>query len=915
MTMRPRRFPTLTLLGLALINTTINTAAAAPVVPGFARFHADAKSDAASGGRLLIGELNCTSCHAADAKTTGIRPKQAPILTAVGSRVRPQYLRRFLADPHAEKPGTTMPNLLARMPAAERKATVESLVHFLASTGRVEDDIPNPGTVLRGEELFHQIGCVACHGSQHKGAKSLATSVPLGDLPRKYSWTSLATFLGDPLAVRPSGRMPHMNLRGSEARDIAGYLLRDLAPPANVNYKYYEGNWGRVPDFSKLTPKAIGRATEISVKPKQRSNGFGLRFEGFLRVPERAIYKFYMSSDDGSKLWLDNKRAINHDGVHGVSERTGRYWLPKGMLPIRIDYFQGSGEGSLSIQFEGPGIAKQDLAGALFPSKDGPTESKARIGEQPFSLDVDLSAKGKALFGSLGCASCHQLEQKGQRIASTIKAKPLAQLAAAGGCLNVTAGKNTPHYSLSDRQRQTLSAAIGQVKAGKIAATPAGVISETLTSLNCYACHERDKKGGVETERNELFLAMIKEMGDEGRLPPHISGVGAKLTPMWLAHVLKTGERVRPYMPVRMPAFGEANIGHLAGAFAAVDKIEPVKVPEIKVAAADLKATGRHMTGNKVLGCVKCHNFGRFKGTGIQAINLQLMTKRLNHDWYHRYMLNPAAFRPGTRMPTAWPDGNTFYKDILGGSTTKQIESIWAFLSDGTKARTPVGIQLVAVDLIPRDEAVIYRNFITGAGPRAIGVGYPEGLNLAFDAQNMRLALIWKGAFIDPSRHWNGRGQGYQGPKGTNVKKLATGASFAVLETPETAWPTESSRKLGFKFRGYRVTDDRRPTFMYDFGLARIEDFPNASTQGASSAIVRTITVSSSKPTKNLYYRAAVGSTIEPAADGWFRVDGSWKVKIEASAKPIVRKSGSSAELLVPIPAAASSKIVQTYDW
>src|SRR5579885_1463340 len=60
-----------------------------PIVPGFERFYADAAADAAKGGRLLLGELNCTSCH----KTEAALPrKQAPILDGIGSRVRRSYL-------------------------------------------------------------------------------------------------------------------------------------------------------------------------------------------------------------------------------------------------------------------------------------------------------------------------------------------------------------------------------------------------------------------------------------------------------------------------------------------------------------------------------------------------------------------------------------------------------------------------------------------------------------------------------------------------------------------------------------------------------------------------------------------------------------------------------------------------------
>src|SRR4051812_40127410 len=82
-----------------------------PRVLGFERFYYDDKADAVYGGLLLLGELNCTSCHAADdALASQVVKKQAPILDEIGSRAKPEYLTKFLANPQALKPGTTMPN-------------------------------------------------------------------------------------------------------------------------------------------------------------------------------------------------------------------------------------------------------------------------------------------------------------------------------------------------------------------------------------------------------------------------------------------------------------------------------------------------------------------------------------------------------------------------------------------------------------------------------------------------------------------------------------------------------------------------------------------------------------------------------------------------------------------------------------
>ena len=92
-------------------------------------------------------------------------------------------------------------------------------------------------------------------------ARTLPTSVPLGELKAKYSLSSLAAFLKNPHATRPSGRMPGL-LKDKEAQAVANYLLRGITfktPPPNLAYSYYEGSWDRVPDFKKLRPRAKGK--------------------------------------------------------------------------------------------------------------------------------------------------------------------------------------------------------------------------------------------------------------------------------------------------------------------------------------------------------------------------------------------------------------------------------------------------------------------------------------------------------------------------------------------------------------------------------------------------------------------------------------------------------------------------------
>jgi cytochrome c2 len=895
---------------------TAPTAAAQPVVPGFERFYTGENSDAVRGGQMLLAELSCTSCHKSQS-TVGAAAKTAPVLTGVSGRVKPAYLKKFLADPHATKPASTMPAMLDGIPSAEKAQHVEALVQFLVSLGpgEPEQEFPIIGAHLRGEGLFHSVGCAACHDSRREGAPKLASSVPLPNFLEKYTLPGLTRFLLDPLDVRARGRMPSLNLTSGEARDIASYLLKGLPEVAQVRYSYYEGTWSTLPDFGQLTPKATGGTNRIDETLKERGDRFGLRFEGYLRIDREGDYTFYLSSDDGSRLSIDDKVVVNHDGVHGTTLKSGKAKLAAGLHAVTVDFFEHAGGEELIAEYSGPGVPRQKLADAMSVAKEPPRPELLAVERRPALVE-----QGRKLFSTLGCAACHEAKEQGKAAASELAARELAKLDPSRGCLAGNPDKKLPQYHLSARQRTSLAAAVESAKRGifRSATTPQQEIAGVMTTFNCYACHERDKLGGVERERDALFQTTMKEMGDEGRLPPALDGVGAKLTPAWMERVFAQGTHDRPYMHTRMPKFGLANVGHVIPLLQKTDTLEPVVKPHVTESLAQMKSAGWRMTGNRGFGCVKCHSFGPFPAEGIQAMDLSIMAQRLNEDWFKRYVRNPQAFRRGTRMPSAWPlTGKSLLDDVLEGDVDKQIHAVWLYLSDGLKARTPYGMVRGSLLLTPFNEAIIYRNFIEGAGPRAIGVGYPENRHLAFDANHLRLALIWQGSFMDATRHWNGRGEGFQPPAGSGVIKMPEGVSFARLANADAPWPKQSAKELGYKFRGYRLSKDQRPTFLYSLGPVEVEDFPNPTSTTTSITLTRTLKLKTDEPVTDLWFRAAVGNKIAAHENGWYDIDGSYRLQVESSSmKPVLRKSGSQQELLLPLSFDKHRAIVkQEFDW
>ncbi len=868
-----------------------------PVVPGFERF---GDQDPVEGGRLLLGELGCVSCHKPEAAVAAhFSIKQAPLLDEVGSRLRREWLVAWLSGPHKAKPGTTMPGVL------RDKTEVEPIVHYLMTrrAPRPPEEVSGPGA--RGREIYAQVGCAACHGALD--GKEDPGAVPLGDLKAKYAGAgALAEFLRDPLKGRPSGRMPKMNLTAQEAAALGAHFVglppREADDPGEtapgLAFEYFEGSWSKLPEFDRLKPAASGVHPVFEVRPIKREDHVALRFRGLLDVPREGLYTLSTSSDDGSRLLLGRTGVVENDGLHGTTEVSGTIHLKPGKHAITVEWFEASGGEELNVHWEGPGIPRQVVpAAALSHAKKLFEPSESRRAEALFVPDPALVERGRRLYYDRRCADCHEPAGKAAPPAGLALA-PLPTLAAlreakAPGCMNDRPEGPAPHFKLSAPQVAAIKAALANL--GPEPPTVAQRIDRSMTALNCWACHERAGKGGVPAERYGLFLGADATMGDEGRVPPSLTGAGAKLRREWMQKVLADGTKVRPYMHARMPVFGP-EAAHLGEDLEKADAPGPAPAPVPRDRL--MLQAGRQLTGTKGLSCITCHMFKGHKSLGIPGMDLVQTATRLRRDWFDRYLLEPSALRPGTRMPTYWPEGKGVLKEVLGGDARAQIDALWQYLAEGVGAQLPAGIGPQPILLAPQAEPVVYRNFIQGAGPRAIGVGYPEKVNLAFDANHLRLALLWQGDFIDASKHWVDRGSGFQSPAGENVFALHAGPPLAELADPKAPWPaapkSASEKVPGLEFLGYDLDAKRRPTFFYRWGAVKVSDFFEPSADGRLKRVFE-MTVSGAAPSA-AWFRAGAGRKIERQADGSFKVDGALSLRVEG-AEPLLRP----ADLLVPV--------------
>ena len=92
-------------------------------------------------------------------------------------------------------------------------------------------------------------------------------------------------------------------------------------------------------------------------------NNWGARFSGLIDIPDTGNWTFFLTSDDGSELWIDGVSIVTNYGSHGMRELSGFRNLTAGLHDFRVEFFQGGGPHGLKLQWSGPNQSK-----ALVPS-------------------------------------------------------------------------------------------------------------------------------------------------------------------------------------------------------------------------------------------------------------------------------------------------------------------------------------------------------------------------------------------------------------------------------------------------------------------------------------------------------------------------------------------------------------------
>jgi hypothetical protein len=108
---------------------------------------------------------------------------------------------------------------------------------------------------------------------------------------------------------------------------------------------------GAQPKVEKKRAKGTIYTTRLNIPPQDFTLGFpgvtdrlewfAIDYRGKFYVTSPGTFRFRLTSDDGSELYIDGRKIIDNGGLHTPQAKDGTICLATGVHEIRVLYFQG----------------------------------------------------------------------------------------------------------------------------------------------------------------------------------------------------------------------------------------------------------------------------------------------------------------------------------------------------------------------------------------------------------------------------------------------------------------------------------------------------------------------------------------------------------------------------------------------
>ena len=188
---------------------------------------------------------------------------------------------------------------------------------------------------------------------------------------RSQMWEASDLLAKYPLPGGSSPAAPSPGNKKGKIQDLLSYI--------------HHGDFKNLNDLRQSKAKNVEEEQSgvISVRHADRTDQFGLIWEGWLDAPQAGKYTFVYDTDDGGALFINGKEIISRDRI-GPMGQPSKKTVPmkKGRNDIRIEYFEAAGQEEIALSWSGPGIGRQALS-------DRPARQKANQASIPITPPIN----------------------------------------------------------------------------------------------------------------------------------------------------------------------------------------------------------------------------------------------------------------------------------------------------------------------------------------------------------------------------------------------------------------------------------------------------------------------------------------------------------------------------------------------
>jgi len=565
----------------------------------------------------------CYACHKiSNWRFTDLR-KPGPDLTGIAEKTSPEWVTRWVTEPHDFRATTRMPSFFYQrnmvgpaVPVAERyqnikyqDAEIHAIVSYLfdKSTHRAWTG-GEGGDAGRGKQLVENVGCMGCHiaTEQVKDAKSGAMRVAHRDdfpIERNYGFnlTGVGTkthpgwiynWVKNPKNYYAEAPMPSLRLSDQEAADVTAYLMT-LQKPQFLQKAVRPPDAQAVRELAKgyLINTLSDRDAELKLKS--------------MPMHDQLVYL--------------GQRSIEKYGCYSCHNIKGF----EGLKPIGTEL---TIEGSKALHLFDFGFVHE------YQHESGTREHiqhtvPSWVYNKVRSPRIYDDYRAKVYNDKLKMPNFHLSENEARLITTVV--------------LGLTKDAVAPEKLAGQDPRSRL------MEEGR----------KRVSQHNCRACHRVDGYG-------RAIAALIS---DTNFLPPDLSPEGARAQSAFLFNFLKDPSvmKIRPWLSVRMPTFHftDDETNTLVTFLAAEGRVPQFDTQAHMSPPAANVAVGREVFD--MLRCAQCHStlpvnpasppVPDVSNAQSLAPNLTLSRARLRHEWIPDWIRRPGEMIPGTRMPANFP--------------------------------------------------------------------------------------------------------------------------------------------------------------------------------------------------------------------------------------------------------------------